>query len=336
MNQLSGREHFFNGILNVLEGINSVLNPIRDGFGDVFMTDGSPLYNFLKGFDELTGKMALSEETAEKVQNVFTGVFRVLSIGLKGVKTVGKTVFMILGKLLDLLSPMGDLLLNIGSCIGNLLTWVDESLGQAESLSDVLGILVGAVAALVSPIADVVKGVKTLVRGGNMEEAKKQFGAFGTVVDAVGSVLDKFKIGSVSAGNVIGTAFQLLGGILLGAFEGIGALIGRAFNGFKGAGDTAGEYPGRGTEPAGEGRKGACGLWRNTDRHYEKHQRCVQECAQRGEGFLQPAGWSGSLPAAGADRRGRTGGSNLRCNGAAEEGKRQLQENAGKSDRRFL
>lgn len=242
MNQLSGREHFFNGILNVLEGINSVLSPIRDGFGDVFMTDGSPLYNFLKGFDELTGKMALSEETAEKVQKVFTGVFRVLSIGLKGVKTVGKTAFMILGKLLDLLSPMGDLLLNIGSCIGNLLTWVDESLGQAESLSDVLGIIVGAVAALVSPIADVVKGVKTLVRGGNMEEAKKQFGAFGTVVDAVGSVLDKFKIGSVSAGNVIGTAFQLLGGILLGAFEGIGALIGRAFNGFKGAGDTVSEF----------------------------------------------------------------------------------------------
>ena len=242
MNQLSGREHFFNGILNVLEGINSVLSPIRDGFGDVFMTDGSPLYNFLKGFDELTGKMVLSEETAEKVQKVFTGVFRVLSIGLKGVKTVGKTVFMILGKLLDLLSPMGDLLLNIGSCIGNLLTWVDESLGQAESLSDVLGILVGAVAALLSPIADVVKGVKTLVRGGNMEEAKKQFGAFGTVVDAVGSVLDKFKIGSVSAGNVIGTAFQLLGGILLGAFEGVGALIGRAFNGFKGAGDTVSEF----------------------------------------------------------------------------------------------
>lgn len=242
MNQLSGREHFFNGILNVLEGINSVLSPIRDGFGDVFMTDGSPLYNFLKGFDELTGKMALSEETAEKVQNVFTGVFRVLSIGLKGVKTVGKTAFMILGKLLDLLSPMGDLLLNIGSYIGNLLTWVDESLGQAESLSDVLGILVGAVAALVSPIADVVKGVKTLVRGGNMEEAKKQFGAFGTVVDAVGSVLDKFKIDSVSAGNVIGTVFQLLGGILLGAFEGVGALIGRAFNGFKGAGDTVSEF----------------------------------------------------------------------------------------------
>lgn len=242
MNQLSGREHFFNGILNVLEGINSVLTPIRDAFGDVFMTDGSPLYNFLKGFDELTGKMALSEETGEKVQKVFTGVFRVLSIGLKGMKTVGKTAFAILEKLLNLLSPMGDLLLSIGGYLGNLLTWVDLSLGQAESLSDVLGILVGAVAALVSPIADVVKGVKTLVRGGSMEEAKKQFGAFGTVVDAVGSVLDKFKIGSVSAGTVIGSAFQLLGGILLMAFDGVGTLIGSAFNGFKDAGKTVEDF----------------------------------------------------------------------------------------------
>ncbi len=234
MNQLSGREHFFNGILNVLEGINSVLEPVRDAFGDVFMTDGSPLYNFLKGFDELTGKLALSEETARKVQKVFTGVFRVLSIGLKGVKTVGKTAFAILEKLLDLLSPLGDLLLNIGSYIGNLLTWVDMSLGQAENLSDVLGILVGAVAALVSPIADVVKGVRSLVRGGSVEDAKKQFGAFGTVVDAVGSVLDKFKTGSVSAGNVIGTVFEVLGGV--------GVLIGSAFGGFKDAGKTVEDF----------------------------------------------------------------------------------------------
>jgi tape measure domain-containing protein len=51
MNQLSGREHLFNGILNILEGINSVLQPMRDAFGEVFMMDGSPLYNLLKGFD---------------------------------------------------------------------------------------------------------------------------------------------------------------------------------------------------------------------------------------------------------------------------------------------
>lgn len=244
MNQLSGREHFFGGILNVLEGINSVMTPIRDAFGDVFMTDGSPLYNFLKGFDELTGKLVLSEETGEKVQKVFTGVFRVLSIGLKGVKTVGKTALTILEKLLDLLSPLGDLLLNIGSYMGNLLTWVDVSLGQAESLSDVIGILAGAVGALLQPLYELWQGFKTFVRGGNLDEAKQKFGTFGTVVNTVSGVLEKFKIGSVSAGSVIGTAFQILGGILLTAFDGVGGMISRAFGGFKGAGETVSEFAG--------------------------------------------------------------------------------------------
>ena len=148
MNQLSGREHLFNGILNILEGINSVLQPMRDAFGEVFMMDGSPLYNLLKGFDDLTGKFRLSEETAAKMQKVFKGVFSVLNIGLKTVKVAVKTVMAIVSQLMDLLSPVTDLLLNIGSGIGNVLTLADMSLGQAESLTDVLGILVGAVAAL--------------------------------------------------------------------------------------------------------------------------------------------------------------------------------------------
>lgn len=242
MNQLSGREHLFNGILNILESINSALAPMREAFGEVFMTDGSPLYNLLKGFDELTGKFRLSEETAAKMQKVFKGVFSVLNIGLKTVKVAVKTVMAIVSQLMDLLSPVTDLLLNIGSGIGNVLTWVDMSLGQAESLTDVLGILVGAVAALVSPIKELWDGFRSFVRGGDVEETKEQFGAFGAVVNAVGGVLDKFKIGSVSASGIIGKAVSVLGGVFMMAFDGIGALIGSAFSGFKDAGKKVEEF----------------------------------------------------------------------------------------------
>lgn len=242
MNQLSGREHLFNGILNILEGINSVLQPMRDAFGEVFMMDGSPLYNLLKGFDDLTGKFRLSEETAAKMQKVFKGVFSVLNIGLKTVKVAVKTVMAIVSQLMDLLSPVTDLLLNIGSGIGNVLTLADMSLGQAESLTDVLGILVGAVAALVSPIKELWDGFRSFVRGGDVEETKEQFGAFGAVVNAVGGVLDKFKIGSVSASGIIGKAMSVLGGVFMMAFDGIGALIGSAFSGFKDAGKKVEEF----------------------------------------------------------------------------------------------
>lgn len=238
MNQLSGREHFFNGILNILDGINSVLEPIRGAFGEVFMTDGSPLYNFLKGFDELTGKMQLSEAAAQKVQKVFKGFFSVLNIGFKAVKVTVKTAFAILEKVLDILSPVTDLLLGIGSRIGEVLAWADQSMGKAESLTDVLAILVGAIGALVSPISEVLSGFCSIVRGGSVEDAKQQFGGFAAVVNAVGGVLEKFKIGSISASGIIGKAVTVLGGILTLAFDGIGAVIGSAFSGFQDAGRT--------------------------------------------------------------------------------------------------
>lgn len=238
MNQLSGREHFFNGILNILDGINSVLEPIRGAFGEVFMTDGSPLYNFLKGFDELTGKMQLSEAAAQKVQKVFKGFFSVLNIGFKAVKVTVKTAFAILEKVLDILSPVTDLLLGIGSRIGEVLAWADQSMGKAESLTDVLAILVGAIGALVSPIGEVLSGFRSIVRGGSVEDAKQQFGGFAAVVNAVGGVLEKFKIGSISASGIIGKAVTVLGGILTLAFDGIGAVISSAFSGFQDAGRT--------------------------------------------------------------------------------------------------
>lgn len=238
MNQLSGREHFFNGILNILDGINSVLEPIRGAFGEVFMTDGSPLYNFLKGFDELTGKMQLSEAAAQKVQKVFKGFFSVLNIGFKAVKVTVKTAFAIFAKLLNILSPVTDLLLGIGSRIGEVLAWADQSMGKAESLTDVLAILVGAIGALVSPIGEVLSGFRSIVRGGSVEDAKQQFGGFAAVVNAVGGVLEKFKIGSISASGIIGKAVTVLGGILTLAFDGMGAVIGSAFSGFQDAGRT--------------------------------------------------------------------------------------------------
>ena len=242
MDQLSGREHFFNGILNILEGIKSVLQPMREAFGEVFMTDGSPLYNLLKGFDELTGKLVMSEETAEKVQKVFEGVFSVLNIGFNGVKIVAKTALMVLEQVLDILSPIGDMLLTVSSYTGNVLTWVDLSLGQAENLTDVLTILATAVGGLISPIYDLWQGFLTFVRGGDVDEAKQQFGAFGVVVNVAGAVLDRFTAGSETAGSIIGTVFQVLGGVVLAAFDGISFAIGKAFGGLQDAGNTVNEF----------------------------------------------------------------------------------------------
>ena len=236
MGQLSGREHFYNGILNILEGINSVLDPMRDAFQDVFQTDGSPLYKALEGFDNLTSKLALSEETAKKVQKVFKGFFSVLSVGFKAVRTVALVAWTAVSKLLDLLSPLGDLLLNIGAGIGDVFTTLNDSLNSAESLEDIADALTSAFEKLVQPLKDIFSALRSLVRGGSFDEAKSQFAGFGTVVNALDAVFSKFALGGISLSGLLGDAVTVLGGVFFAAFEGIRGLIGQAFGGFEDAG----------------------------------------------------------------------------------------------------
>ncbi len=152
MGQLSGREHFYNGILNILEGINSVLTPIREAFEEVFFSSGEGLFGALKGFDEFTAKLQLSEAGAEKLKKIFKGAFSAINIGLKGVTTLGRIALTVLEKLLDLLSPVTDLLGSIGAAIGDVLTYLDVGLSQAESMSDVIEILTNAIAYLLAPL----------------------------------------------------------------------------------------------------------------------------------------------------------------------------------------
>ena len=236
MGQLSGREHFYNGILNILEGINSVLDPMRDAFQDVFQTDGSPLYKALEGFDNLTSKLALSEETAKKVQKVFKGFFSVLSVGFKAVRTVALVAWTAVSKLLDRLSPLGDLLLNIGAGIGDVFTTLNDSLNSAESLEDIADALTSAFEKLVQPLKDIFNALRSLVRGGSFDEAKSQFAGFGTVVNALDAVFSKFALGGISLSGLLGDAVTVLGGVFFAAFEGIRGLIGQAFGGFEDAG----------------------------------------------------------------------------------------------------
>lgn len=236
MGQMSGREHFFNGILNILEGINNVLSPIREGFDAVFHTDGGPLYAMLEGFDNLTSKLVLSEGTVEKLSKVFEGFFSVLSVGFKVIKTAGRIAIAVLGKLLDALSPLGDAILSVGAAFGDVFTELNESLNSAESAEDVIDALATAFGKLLQPVKDVWNAIRTLVHGGSLEEAKSQMGSFSGIVGAVSKVFENFGLKGVSISNILGTAVQVLGGIFELAFGGIGSLIEKAFGGLSGAG----------------------------------------------------------------------------------------------------
>ena len=242
MGQMSGREHFFNGILNILNGINSVLGPIRDGFDEVFHTNGGPLYSLLEGFDNLTSKLVLNEGTMESLTKLFKGLFSVLSVGGKAIRVTGRITLAVIGKLMNALEPLGDLLLQAGAAFGDVFTNLNESLDNAESIDDVINALAVAFGTLLQPVKDIFGLLQTLIHGGTVEEAKGQFKTFGNVVNAVSAVFQNFGLKSISISGALGSAVKLLGGIFFAAFDGVGALIGKTFGAFQDAGKNVGDF----------------------------------------------------------------------------------------------
>ena len=242
MGRMSGREHFFNGILNILKGINSVLGPIRDGFDEVFHTDSGPLYSLLEGFDNLTSKLVLNEGTMESLTKLFKGLFSVLSVGGKAIRVTGRIALALIGKLMNVLEPLGDLLLRAGAAFGDIFTTLNESLESAESIDDVINALAVAFGTLLQPVKDIFGLLQTLIHGGTVEEAKGQFKTFGGIVNAVSAVFQNFGLKGVSISGALGSAVKLLGGIFFAAFDGVGALIGKTFGAFQDAGKNVGDF----------------------------------------------------------------------------------------------
>lgn len=242
MGRMSGREHFFNGILNVLKGINSVLGPIRDGFDEVFHTDGGPLYSLLEGFDNLTSKLVLNEGVTNKLTKLFKGLFSVLSVGGKAIRVTGRIALAVIGKLMNALEPLGDLLLRAGAAFGDVFTTLNESIDNAESIDDVINALAVAFSTLLQPVKDIFGLLQTLIHGGTVEEAKGQFKTFGGIVNAVSAVFQNFGLKGVSISGALGSAVKLLGGIFFAAFDGVGALIGKTFGAFQDAGKNVGDF----------------------------------------------------------------------------------------------
>ena len=242
MGRMSGREHFFNGILNILKGINSVLGPIRDGFDEVFHTDGGPLYNLLEGFDNLTSKLVLNEDVMESLTKLFTGLFSVLSVGGKAIRVTGRIALAVIGKLMNALEPLGNLLLQAGAAFGDIFTTLNESLENAESIDDVINALAVAFGKLLQPVKDIFGLLRTLIHGGTVEETKGQFKTFGSIVNAVSAVFQNFGLKGISISGALGSAVKLLGGVFFAAFDGVGALIGKAFGAFQDAGKNVGDF----------------------------------------------------------------------------------------------
>lgn len=224
MTQTSGREHLFNGILNVLNDISAALQPMKDAFNDILGPTSEGIYKALTAFDEFTGKLQLSEDTADKVQRAFAGFFSVIKMGLSFLKGVGSGIATVFTSL----SPVGNSLLTLAANIGDYFVKLEQSSNITGTFSEVLSTL--------SYILDKVAGGIQKVIDWIIELGTKTSVVFDPI-KAVGTWFENF-ISFITPklkwlADKIGEIFEELGSGVSGAF---GNLNTNAVWGFANAG----------------------------------------------------------------------------------------------------
>ena len=228
MTQTSGREHLFNGILNVLNGISSVLQPVKDAFNDILGLTSEGIYKALTAFDEFTGKLQLNEDTAGKVQRAFAGFFSVIKMGLSFLKGVGSGIATVFASL----SPVGNSLLTLAANIGDYFVKLEQSSNITGTFSEVLSTLsyildkaAGGIQKVIDWIIEL--GTKTSVMFDPIKAVGTWFESF------ISFITPKLKW----LADKIGEIFEELGSGAAGAF---GNLNKNAVWGFANAGMIAG------------------------------------------------------------------------------------------------
>lgn len=232
MSQMSGREHFFQGILNILKGISSVISPIREAFNDILMPSGRGLYDVLKSFDQFTQKMTLSKTTAEYLQRAFSGVFAVLKMGVDIVKGIGNALL----NTLSIFAPAAKSALKFVASIGDYFVELEKSSHIVGSFEEAFNKARPAIEKVSSAIQGVIGWVAEL--GAKTSIVFDPLKAIGSLVERfIDFVVPKLE----KLASVMSDIFSQLGN---SALNGFGSMNSNALLGFANAGLIAGAVAG--------------------------------------------------------------------------------------------
>lgn len=227
--ELSGREHLIESIWNVFEALEKVVEPVARAWQKIFSPiTADQIYNIAKSIDEFTAKLSISDETADKIERTFSGIFAVLNVWKNMLLTVSK----VLGEVFNAVSPLADGFLSITASLGDCLVEMANAVNNSKTFKTTLdGIhwIIGKVSEGMQTFAGVLTDVSNNVSV--VFDPLKTLGEW--FENFISFITPKLKW----LADKIGEIFEELGSGASGAF---GNLNGNALWGFANAGMIAG------------------------------------------------------------------------------------------------
>lgn len=227
--ELSGREHLIESIWNVFEALEKVVEPVARAWQKIFSPiTADQIYNIAKSIDEFTAKLSISDETADKIERTFSGIFAVLNVWKNMLLSVSK----VLGEVFNAVSPLAGGFLSITASLGDCLVEMANAVNNSKTFKTTLdGIhwIIGKVSEGMQTFAGVLTDVSNNVSV--VFDPLKTLGEW--FENFISFITPKLKW----LADKIGEIFEELGSGASGAF---GNLNGNALWGFANAGMIAG------------------------------------------------------------------------------------------------
>jgi tape measure domain-containing protein len=140
--KFGGRTIAIEAIRNVFDGLLRIMAPIKEAFREIFPPMTGHKLRILTGIiRDLTERLLISGETADKIKRIFKGVFSVFAIAIDVVKGLVGVFFDLAGAIPISGDGILDFLANIGDFLVALREGTDVAGGFEQGLSKIRGVL---------------------------------------------------------------------------------------------------------------------------------------------------------------------------------------------------
>ena len=216
LTEVSGREHLFNSLWNIMDAIGKVTGSVHEAFTEIFPpTSGEQIRSIAEGLDVMTKKLIITDESAANLKQTFKGIFAVVKVPLTAMTTLAKTGARAFGVLVDVLRPVGAVLLKVAGNMGSFVSEMQSTLLGSGTLSEKLEAIAKSAKKLLDPLTTLGDVLKKSI-GEKLSEARKEISKWAdSLPDGVREgvytllgILEGLGAGTLTVAGVVGGALS--------------------------------------------------------------------------------------------------------------------------------
>ena len=203
---LGGRTKLIESFSNIFKGLVSIVTPIKEAFRDIFPpVTAKQLLNLTEGFEKLTSKLKISDETADKLKRTFKGLFSVIDMAKKGLELVGGAISKVFTS--GAFGSVIDIVLSLTSAIGDMFTSLNKGF-NTSNIAGSLGKMVTDIAGVLKGAASHISNFSDLLSQAGQGISNVLNGIWNSITKVFGWIANNVSIGDIFAGLIGGGIFR--------------------------------------------------------------------------------------------------------------------------------